>query len=185
MWAAGWVFCHGKTSLHPHLGWVGETESAYPLWWMKEEVSNKKIYCVYSIQSSLMSSLDSMQWECMCPTGTNRQGYRFPAVPTWLCDRVSFCWLCVLKGLTAGLGGAKGAFSVRQETERLLLSEVPYYWIGFAVSPASSEWKWLQISFLREKCLLSHQTGYIPLLLAYLTIAFISRSLSQDSCLNN
>lgn len=45
-----WVCCHKKTSLHPRLGWVGETESAHPPQWVKEEVSDMKTHCVYSIQ---------------------------------------------------------------------------------------------------------------------------------------
>lgn len=92
-----------------------------------------KMYCAFSIHSSLMSFPDggSRNTSISLPSASIAGiagiagivlGLHFPAAPVQarLSGRVSFCWLHLLTGLTAGPGEQwEGACRVKQQTSNI------------------------------------------------------------------
>lgn len=89
---------------------------------MKEEVSNMKMCCAFSIHSSLMSFPDggSRNTSISLPSATRCSDSPAAPVQARLSGSVSFCWLHLLTGLTAGPGEQwEGACSVKQQTNNI------------------------------------------------------------------
>lgn len=131
---------------------------------MKEEVSNMKMYCAFSIHSSLVSFPDggSRNTSISLPSATRCSDFPAAPVQARLSGRVSFCWLHLLTGLTAGPGEQwEGACRVKQQTSNIAPSggELVLDWFSHITCILSI--KVVKNFFWRERYFLPQQDTFL------------------------